>query len=64
MFNYVAFARLEGGYLEPPEDNRKVCCTCTFCKEDILEGDEYYELLGEIICESCMQEAHHYAEVS
>ena len=63
MSNSLVLARLEDVYLEPDEDRRQICCTCSICEEDIREGDEYYEILGETICECCTQEAHRYAEV-
>lgn len=47
--------------LEPPEDTRKIVCTCGICTDDILEGDEYYEIpeLG-FCCANCISECHHY----
>ena len=62
MYSLV-LARLEDGYLEPEDDRREVCCTCSTCEADIREDDEYYDLLGMSICENCMQEARRYAEV-
>lgn len=47
-------------YLEPPEDTRPVCYTCSCCGEPIREGDEYWELMGQHFCESCIDDAHHY----
>lgn len=63
MYNSLILARLEDSYLEPEEDRRRICGTCSICTGDIREDDEYYELLGETVCDECMQEAHRYAEV-
>lgn len=42
--------------LEPPEDTRKRVYSCAICDDDILEGDDYYDLpeLG-ICCEECVE---------
>lgn len=47
--------------LTPPEDDREIVCSCAICGEDLLEGDEYYDLpkLG-ICCEHCVEDCHHY----
>lgn len=48
-------------HLEPPEDTRKCVYSCAICDEDILEGDDYYNIpkLG-YCCESCINEAKRY----
>ena len=61
--NAILLSRLEDVYLEPTEATRAVCHTCSLCKEDILEGDPCYPILGEVICESCVENALEYAEV-
>lgn len=43
---------------EPP-----VFATCSECGRDILEGEEYYEIINEPICEDCVWEARKIAEV-
>lgn len=55
--------RLERNYLEPPEDRRKVVCKCSACDEPIYEGDDVYELMGFMFCQSCVDDAHSYAEL-
>lgn len=44
--------------LDPPEDTRKRVYSCAICDEDIMEGDDYYEIvsLGPC-CEDCITDA-------
>lgn len=47
--------------LEPPEDNRRKVYTCAICDEDILEGDDYYDIEGfGKCCTNCINEARCY----
>ena len=55
--------RLERSYLEPPEDRRRVVCKCSACDEPLYEGDDVYELMGFTFCQSCVDDAHSYAEL-
>lgn len=46
--------------LEPPADKRRAVYSCGICKEDILEGEDYYDLpeLGEC-CTRCVEGCWH-----
>lgn len=57
-------AILEKKWLEPDEEERCVCCTCDECGEDIYEDDDVYEIGGHTYCQSCIDYAHGFAEVS
>lgn len=52
--------------LEPQPDTRRVFAQCEFCGEDIMEGDEYFDLCVptnrkyHYVCTTCMDNAHHY----
>lgn len=47
--------------LDPPEDKRKRVYSCAICGEDILEGDDYYNIPGYgICCESCIDDCKQY----
>ena len=35
---------------------------CSGCGKDILDGDDYWEILGEQLCESCIDDARRIAE--
>ena len=61
MYNAVLVS-LENAYFEPTEEIRKVCYECSVCGEEIYEEDDCYKLLGFVICESCIDDAHGYAE--
>jgi hypothetical protein len=37
------------------EVERKVAFTCTCCGEDILDGDDYLEVMGDPFCEDCVK---------
>lgn len=43
---------------EPP-----VFARCSECGAKILDGDDYYEILNEYICEDCVDNARKTAEV-
>lgn len=47
--------------LDPPEDKRKRVYSCAICNEDILEGDDYYDVptLGPC-CETCIEDSKCY----
>ena len=53
--------------LEPQPDTRRVFAQCEFCGEDIMEGDEYFDLRCptnwkyHYVCAACMDNAHYYA---
>ena len=59
---YGILARIENEMLNPPEDKRAVCAKCDICGEDILEDDDIYEFLSLSVCQSCIDDAHSYAE--
>ena len=48
--------------LEPPEDtNDKVAFRCNWCGNEILEGEEFYDIpLLKRVCTTCMDNWHHY----
>lgn len=47
--------------LDPPEDRRARVYRCAICGEDILEGDDYYNIPGlGPCCEPCIDDAHRY----
>ena len=39
-----------------PDYERRVFRTCDHCEDEILKGEEYFDLGGVIICENCMEE--------
>ena len=41
-------------YLTTPPDEF-THCHCAWCKEDLFEDDEYWELDDEILCENCAE---------
>ena len=43
---------------EPP-----VFAECSLCGNDILDGDDYYEINGDYYCEDCIDERRRTAEV-
>lgn len=51
--------------LDPPEDTRERAYSCAICGEDILEGDDYYDISGlGPCCETCISDSKCYeAEV-
>lgn len=53
--------RLPDYNLDPPEDTRKRVYRCAICDEDILEGDDYYDIpkLGPC-CEACIDDTRCY----
>lgn len=57
-----AMGQNESIWLEPEEDTRKACCTCDECGEDILDGDDMYQIGRRTYCQSCIDDAHCYAE--
>lgn len=36
---------------------------CTMCGAEIYEGDEYYDIGGDAICEDCIENARREAEL-
>ena len=49
----------EDEMLANPPEGRTSKCLCVACKEPLNEGEEYYELEGDIYCEIC---AEHWLE--
>ena len=48
--------------INPPEDTRAVVYKCEICGEEILEGDDYYDIPGYgICCEDCIKETKRYS---
>ena len=41
---------------------RRVFTTCDWCGGDILEGEEYYNIHGEVLCFDCVQDCLKQAE--
>ena len=37
---------------------------CSSCGEDILNGQDYWDVLGEQFCERCINRCHRIAELS
>lgn len=44
-----------------PADEPKPMHTCNWCHEGIYEGERYYEINDEIICENCINDCRHIA---
>lgn len=40
----------------PRHRQPRVFTTCDWCGTEIQEGDEYYEIHGEILCAECVNE--------
>lgn len=50
--------------LEPDIYDRPPRLFCDICGEGIYDGEEYYDINGDItLCENCMNEARRYAGV-
>ncbi|MDQ5984237.1 MAG: hypothetical protein RUMPE_01277 [Eubacteriales bacterium SKADARSKE-1] len=41
-------------YLEPPDNEDAAVYKCEHCGNFIFEGDEYFEITGETLCEHCL----------
>jgi hypothetical protein len=41
---------------------RRVFTTCDWCGGDICEGEEYYNIHGEVLCFACVQDCLKRAE--
>lgn len=41
-------------YSEEMEDSLKVAMICDECKEPIYDGDDYFTIEDDIICDHCM----------
>lgn len=50
---------LQGCPMEPEPPSVFIC---SGCGENIYDGDEYFDIMGEQFCESCMREARGIAE--
>ena len=53
---------LENGMLLYREKEREEAHKCAWCGESIYEGDECYDINGEIVCENCIENAKRRAE--
>ena len=42
--------------INPPESEPTVVGECAYCGEDITIGEDYYDIEGEIVCESHLHE--------
>lgn len=40
----------------------RIFTTCDWCGKTILDGDEYFDVHGEILCDECMSDCRRYAE--
>lgn len=47
---------------EWPDEELQIVYYCSDCGEPIYEGDDYYEIAGDIICEKCIDNYKHTAE--
>ena len=47
----------------PNAPDPPIFAKCSECGYDILEGEEYYEIINEPICEECVWKARKIAEV-
>ena len=41
-------------YLEPPDNEARAVLECSYCSEDIYEGEDYYDVQGSLYCKECM----------
>ena len=41
-------------YLEPPNNEVRTFLECSYCSEDIYEGEDYYDVQGSVYCKECM----------
>lgn len=46
----------------PNADPPKAVFVCSGCGDDIVEGQDYYDILGEQFCEDCIYDAKEVAE--
>ena len=46
----------------PNAPDPKPVFVCSGCGEDILDGDDYWDILGEQFCESCIHDSRRTAE--
>jgi len=42
-------------YLTTPPEEPESQCKCCICKEELFEGDDYYDIEGDIYCEDCAE---------
>lgn len=42
-------------YLEPPDNEADAVYRCEYCDVPIYEGEEYFEIDGDILCEDCVR---------
>lgn len=47
---------------EPPRYNRKSALECSYCKEEICVGNEYFNVLDRVYCSDCVEVKTLYAE--
>ncbi len=43
-------------YLEPPDYEAHAVFSCDYCYRGLYEGDEYYDIEGEVYCEDCLKD--------
>lgn len=43
-------------YLTPPDNDAVPVLKCSFCEEDVYEGEDYYLLNGFYCCENCLDD--------
>lgn len=46
----------------PNADPPRAVFICSGCGAEIVEGEDYWDLVGEQFCEDCVREARHEAE--
>lgn len=46
----------------PNAEGPVVLHECAWCDAEIYDGDEYYDIGGEIVCTECVNECKHTAE--
>ena len=40
-------------YLTNPPEPKESQCKCSYCGDELLEGDDFYDIEGDIYCERC-----------
>lgn len=47
----------------PNADEPPAVFICSGCGKNILDGEGYYDVLGEQFCENCIDDSYHVAEL-